>query len=137
MTLHRLFVISAGSKYRFTPEITSSSLSTTESSNEQVVCSPTTKPNPSHPNERVCTHVQDPDSALKGTTSLLTLKWDRSEFHIAPYVPSSLPKPVPEMGGLLSQRYRAALTHADQRTSLNKQEFIVSSGLRSSYLGHH
>ncbi|TYK16320.1 retrotransposon protein, putative, Ty3-gypsy subclass [Cucumis melo var. makuwa] len=62
-------------------------------------------------------------------------KWGRSEFHFAPYVPSYPLDLTPEMGGLLGQRYRAALTYADLRILLNEQKFIVSLGLRSSYLG--
>ena len=83
------------------------------SSNEQLVCGLTTKPNPSQVNERVGPLVKNLKSVLKGTPSL-TL----------------------EMGGLLSWWTRATLTHANLRIILNKQEFIVSSGLRSSYLGH-
>ena len=71
-----------------------------------------------------------------GTTSLLSLKVGRSEFHLAPHVPSYSPSLTPEMGGLLSRQTRATLTHANLRIIQNKQEFIVSSGLRSSYLGH-
>ena len=40
------------------------------------------------------------------------------------------------MGGLLSHRTQVTLTHVNLRIILNKQEFIVNLGLRSSYLGH-
>ena len=41
------------------------------------------KPNPSHPYEKVGPLVQDLETALKGTTSLLALKAGRSELHLA------------------------------------------------------
>ena len=106
------------------------------SSNEQLICGPTSKPNPSQANERVGPLVQDLESVLKGTTFLLSLKVGRSEFRLAPHVPSHSPSLTPEMGGLLNRRTRATLTHANLRIIPNKQEFIVSSGLTSSYLGH-
>lgn len=106
------------------------------SSNEQLVCGPTSKPNPSQANERVGPLVQDLESVLKGTTSLLSLKVGRSEFRLAPHVPSHSPSLTPEMGGLLSRRTRATLTHANLRIIPNKQEFMVSSGLKPSYLGY-
>ena len=40
------------------------------------------------------------------------------------------------MGGLLSRRTWATLTHANLRIILNKQEFMVSLGLKPSYLGY-
>ena len=83
------------------------------SSNEQLVCGPTSKPNPSQANERVGPLVQDLESVFKGTTSLLSLKVGRSEFHFAPHVPSHSPSLTPEMGRLLSRRTRATLTHAN------------------------
>ena len=86
------------------------------SSNEQLVCGPTSKLNPSQANERVGPLVQDLESVLKGT--------------------SHSPSLTPKMGGLLSRRTRAILTHANLRIILNKQEFMVRSGLRSSYLGN-
>ena len=101
-----------------------------------MIYDPTTEPNPSQANERVGPLVQDLESVLKGTTSLLSLKAGRTEFHLTPYVPSYSPSLTLEMGGLLSRRTQATLTHANLRIILNKQEFIVSSGLRSSYLGH-
>ena len=106
------------------------------SSNEQLVCGPTSKPNPSQANERVGPLVQDLESVLKGTTSLLSLKVGRSEFHLAPHVPSHSPSLTPEMGGLLRRWTRATLTHANLRIILKKQEFMVSSRLRSSDLGY-
>ena len=60
----------------------------------------------------------------------------RSEFHLAPYVPSYSPRLTPEMWGLFSWRTWATLTHVNLRIIPNKQEFMVSSELRSSYLGH-
>ena len=106
------------------------------SSNEQLVSGLTSKPNPSQANERVGPLVQDLESVLKGTTSLLSLKVGRSEFHLAPYFPSHSPSLTPEMGDLLCWWTRATLTHANLRITPNKQEFMVSSGLKSSYLGH-
>ena len=86
------------------------------SSNKQLVCGPTSKPNPSQANERVGPLVQDLESVLKGT--------------------SHSPSLTPKMGGLLSRRTRATLTHANLRIIPNKQEFMVSSGLKPSYLGY-
>ena len=106
------------------------------SSNEQLVCGPTSKLNHSHANERVGPLVQDLVSVIKGTTSLLSLKVGRSEFRLAPHVSSYSPSLTPEMGGLLSRQTRATLTHPNLRIIPNKQEFMVSSELRSSYLGH-
>ena len=101
-----------------------------------MVCGPTSKLNPSQANERVGPLVQDLESVLKGTTSLLSLKVVRSEFYLAPHVPSHSPSLTPEMGSLLSQRTRATLTHANLRIITNKQEFMFSSGLKPSYLGY-
>ena len=106
------------------------------SSNEQLFCGPTNKLNPSQANERVGPLVQDLESVLKRITSLLSLKVCRREFHLVPHVPSHSPSLTPEIGGLLSRRTRATLTYANLRIILNKEEFMVSSGLRSSYLGH-
>ena len=80
--------------------------------------------------------IQDLGSVLKGTTSLLSLKVGRNEFYLAPYVPSYSPSLTLKMGGLLSRRTQGTLTHANVKIILNKQVFIVSSGLRLSYLGH-
>ena len=106
------------------------------SSNEQLVCGLTSKPNPSRANERVGPLIQDLESVLKGTTSLLSLKVGRSEFHLAPHVLSHSPSLTPEMGGILSRRTRATLTHENLRIPLNKQEFMVISGLKPSYIGY-
>ena len=73
---------------------------------------------------------------FQGTTSLLSLKVGRSEFHLAPHVPSHSPSLSPEMGGLLSRRTRATLTHANLRIISNKQEFMVRLGLKPSHLGY-
>ncbi|KAA0048590.1 hypothetical protein E5676_scaffold236G00270 [Cucumis melo var. makuwa] len=73
--LHRLFIISAGSKYRFTPEITSCSLKPTDPlSNNWFKVQPINL-NPSRANEKVGSLVQDLDSVLKGTAYLLSQKW--------------------------------------------------------------
>ncbi|KAA0047005.1 hypothetical protein E6C27_scaffold230G001970 [Cucumis melo var. makuwa] len=73
--LHRLFVILAGSKYRFTPEITSCSLRPTDPLlNNWFKAQPLNR-NPSQANEKVGPLVQDLDSVLKGTTYLLSQKW--------------------------------------------------------------
>ena len=101
-----------------------------------MVCGPTSKLHPSEANERVGPLVQDLESMLKGTTSLLSLKVGRSEFHLAPHVPSHLPSLTPEIGGQFSWRTKATLTHANLRIISNKQEFMVSSGLKPSYLGY-
>ena len=132
--LHRLFVIRAESIYHFYPKSYFLFLKSNWSSNEQLVCGPTTKPNPSRANERVGPIVQDLESVFKRTTSLLSLKAGRSDFYLAPYVPSYSLNLTLEMGGFLSRRTRATFTHAYLRIILNKHEFIVSSGLRSSYL---
>ena len=80
--------------------------------------------------------VQDLESVFEGTTSLLSLKAGRSEFHLTLYVPSYSPGLTPGMEGLLSRWTLATLTHANLRIIPNKQEFIVNSRLRLSYLGH-
>uniref|UniRef100_A0A9I9E5W8 Uncharacterized protein n=1 Tax=Cucumis melo TaxID=3656 RepID=A0A9I9E5W8_CUCME len=73
--LHRLFVILAGSKYCFTPEITSCSLRTTNPLlNNWFKVQPINQ-NHSRANEKVGPLVQDLDSVLKGTTYLLSQKW--------------------------------------------------------------
>ncbi|KAA0026198.1 hypothetical protein E5676_scaffold343G001020 [Cucumis melo var. makuwa] len=73
--LHRLFLILAGSKYCFTPEITSCSLRTTNPLlNNWFKVQPINQ-NPSRANEKVGPLVQDLDSVLKGTTYLLSQKW--------------------------------------------------------------
>ena len=68
--------------------------------------------------------------------SAYSLKVGRSEFHLALHVPSHSPSLTPKMGGLLSRRTGATLTHVNLRILSNKQEFMVSSGLKSSYLGY-
>ncbi|KAA0025751.1 hypothetical protein E6C27_scaffold653G00410 [Cucumis melo var. makuwa] len=71
----RLFIILAGSKYRFTPEITSFSLRPTDPLlNNWFKVQPINQ-NPSLTNEKVWPLVQDLDSVLKGTTYLLSQKW--------------------------------------------------------------
>ena len=105
------------------------------SSNKQLVCGPTTNLNPSQTNERVGSLVQDLESVVR-ITSLASLKVGRSEFHLAPYVPSYSPSLTLEMRDLLSRRTRVTLTHANLRIISNKQEFMVGLGLRTSYLGH-
>ncbi|KAA0060436.1 hypothetical protein E6C27_scaffold22G002620 [Cucumis melo var. makuwa] len=73
--LRRLFVILAGSKYRFIPEITSCSLRPTDPLlNNWFKVQPINQ-NPSRTNEQVGPLVQDLDSVLKGTTYLLFQKW--------------------------------------------------------------
>ena len=106
------------------------------SSNEPLVCGSNSKLNSSQANESVGSLVKDKKLVLKGTTSLLSLKVGRSEFHLAPYVPSYSPNFTPGMGGLLSRQTQDTLTHANLRIIPNKQKFMVSSGLRSSYLSH-
>uniref|UniRef100_A0A9I9EJS7 Uncharacterized protein n=1 Tax=Cucumis melo TaxID=3656 RepID=A0A9I9EJS7_CUCME len=70
--LHRLFIILAGSKYRFTLEITSCSLRPTDPLlNNWFKVQPINQ-NPSRANEKVGPLVQDLDSVLKGTTYLLS-----------------------------------------------------------------
>ncbi|KAA0035371.1 hypothetical protein E6C27_scaffold597G00070 [Cucumis melo var. makuwa] len=73
--LHRLFVISAGSIYRFTSETTSCSLRPTDPLlNNWFKVQPINQ-NPSRTNEKVGPLVQDLDSVLKGTTYVLSQKW--------------------------------------------------------------
>ena len=75
LILHRLFVILAGSKYRFTPEITSCSLRPTDPLlNNWFKVQPINQ-NPSRANKKVKPLVQDLDSVLKGTTHLQSQKW--------------------------------------------------------------
>ncbi|KAA0043453.1 hypothetical protein E5676_scaffold27G00340 [Cucumis melo var. makuwa] len=73
--LHRLFVILAGSKYRFTLEITSCSLRPTDPLLNNLFKVQPINLNPSRANEKVGPLVQDLDSVLKGTTYLLSQKW--------------------------------------------------------------
>ncbi|KAA0050441.1 hypothetical protein E6C27_scaffold175G00400 [Cucumis melo var. makuwa] len=75
LILHKLFVILAGSKYRFTPEITSCSLRPTDPLLNNWFKVQPANLNPSRANEKVGPLVQDLDSVLKGTTYLLTRKW--------------------------------------------------------------
>ena len=116
--LHRLFITRAGSIYRSTPKVTSCSLCLTDSlMNNWFVVQPVNWiPNPSQANERVGPLVQDLESVLKGT--------------------SHSPSLTPKMGGLLSWRTRATLTRANLRIISNKHEYMVSSGLKWSYLGN-
>ncbi|TYK08794.1 hypothetical protein E5676_scaffold1300G00230 [Cucumis melo var. makuwa] len=73
--IHRLFVILAGSKYRFTFEIASCSLRLIDPLlNNWFKVQPINQ-NPSRANEKVGPLVQDMDSVLKGTTYLLSQKW--------------------------------------------------------------
>ncbi|TYK29671.1 hypothetical protein E5676_scaffold64G00190 [Cucumis melo var. makuwa] len=75
LILHRLFVISTGSKYHFTPEITSCSLRPTDPLlNNWFEVQPINL-NPSRANKKVGPLVQDLDIFLKGTTYLLSQKW--------------------------------------------------------------
>ncbi|KAA0031787.1 hypothetical protein E6C27_scaffold848G00280 [Cucumis melo var. makuwa] len=73
--LHRLFVILAGSKYRFTPEITSCSLRPTDPLLNYWFKVQPINQNPSRAIEKVGPLVQDLNSVLKGTTYLLSQKW--------------------------------------------------------------
>ena len=118
LILHRLFVTRVRSIYRFTPKVIFCSLSLTNP--QQLVCGPTTKSNPSQANERVGPLVQDLESVFKGTTSLLSIKAGRSEFHLTPYVPNYSPSLSLEMGGLLSLRTLATLTHTTLRIISDK-----------------
>ncbi|KAA0040590.1 hypothetical protein E5676_scaffold98G00930 [Cucumis melo var. makuwa] len=82
--LHRLLVILAGSKYCFTPEITSCSLRPTDPLlNNWFKVQPINQ-NPSRVNEKVEPLVQDLDSVLKGTTYLLSQKWVGVNFILHP-----------------------------------------------------
>ncbi|TYK04985.1 hypothetical protein E5676_scaffold143G002100 [Cucumis melo var. makuwa] len=75
LIIHRLFVILAGSKYRFTLEITSCSLRPTDPLLNNCFKVQPINLNPSRTNEKVRPLVQDLDSVLKGTTYLLSQKW--------------------------------------------------------------
>ncbi|KAA0065540.1 hypothetical protein E6C27_scaffold638G00450 [Cucumis melo var. makuwa] len=72
---HRLFVILAGLKYRFTLEITSCSLKPTDPLLNNWFKVQPINLNPSRVNEKVGPLVQDLDSVFKGTTYLLSQKW--------------------------------------------------------------
>ncbi|KAA0026236.1 hypothetical protein E6C27_scaffold19G002190 [Cucumis melo var. makuwa] len=73
--LHRLFIILVGSKYRFTPEITSCFLRPTDPLLNNWFKVQPIKQNPSRANKKVGPLVQDLDSVLNGTTYLLSQKW--------------------------------------------------------------
>ncbi|TYK22084.1 hypothetical protein E5676_scaffold318G00700 [Cucumis melo var. makuwa] len=75
LILHRLLVILVGSKYRFTPEITSCSLRPTDTLLNNWFKVQPINLNPYRANEKVGPLVQDLDSVLKGTTDLLSQKW--------------------------------------------------------------
>ncbi|TYK29821.1 uncharacterized protein E5676_scaffold208G00490 [Cucumis melo var. makuwa] len=72
-----LFVILAGSKYHFTPEITSCSLIPTDPLLNNWFKVQPINLNPFRSNEKVEPLVQDLDSVLKRTTYLLSEKWVR------------------------------------------------------------
>ncbi|KAA0056736.1 hypothetical protein E5676_scaffold778G00250 [Cucumis melo var. makuwa] len=74
LILHSLFVILAGSKYRFTPEITFCSLRPTDPLLNNWFKVQPINLNPSRANEKVGPLVQDLDLVLKGTTYLLSQK---------------------------------------------------------------
>ncbi|KAA0067856.1 hypothetical protein E6C27_scaffold2484G00690 [Cucumis melo var. makuwa] len=80
----RLFVISTGSKYRFTPETTSCSLRPTDPLLNNWFKVQPINLNPSRTNEKVGSLVQDLDSVLKGTTYLLSQKWVVVNFILHP-----------------------------------------------------
>ncbi|KAA0035220.1 protein FAR1-RELATED SEQUENCE 2-like [Cucumis melo var. makuwa] len=83
-TMKWLFVILAGSKYRFTPEITSCSLRPTNPLLNNWFKVQTLNLNPSRANEKVGPLVQDLDSVLKGTTYLLSQKWVGANYVLHP-----------------------------------------------------
>ncbi|KAA0056063.1 hypothetical protein E5676_scaffold451G00810 [Cucumis melo var. makuwa] len=82
--LHSLFIILVGSKYRFTPEITSFSLRPTDPLLNNWFKVQPINLNPSRTNEKVGPLVQDLDSILKGTTYLLSQKWVGVNFVLHP-----------------------------------------------------
>ncbi|KAA0035604.1 hypothetical protein E5676_scaffold455G001560 [Cucumis melo var. makuwa] len=75
LILYRLFAISAGSKYCFTPETTSCFLRPTDPLLNNWFKVQPLNLNPSRANEKVGRLVQYLDSVLKGTTYLLSQKW--------------------------------------------------------------
>ncbi|KAA0059618.1 hypothetical protein E5676_scaffold886G00320 [Cucumis melo var. makuwa] len=75
LILHKLFVILDGSKYCFTPEITSCSLRPTDPLLNNWFKVQLINLNPSWANEKVRPLAQDLDSVLKRTTYLLSQKW--------------------------------------------------------------
>ncbi|KAA0049861.1 hypothetical protein E5676_scaffold4197G00010 [Cucumis melo var. makuwa] len=75
LILHRLFVILARSKYRFTSEITSCSLRPIDPLLNNWFKVQPINLNLSRANEKVGPLVQDLDSVFKGTTYLLPQKW--------------------------------------------------------------
>ncbi|TYK06224.1 hypothetical protein E5676_scaffold287G00880 [Cucumis melo var. makuwa] len=75
--LHKLFIILTGSKYRFTPKITSCSLRPTDPLLNNWFKVQPINMKPFRANEKVGPLVQDLDSVLKGTTYLLSQKWVR------------------------------------------------------------
>ncbi|KAA0066387.1 hypothetical protein E5676_scaffold602G00570 [Cucumis melo var. makuwa] len=82
--LKRLFVILVGSKYCFTPEITSCSLRPTDPLLNNWFKVQPINLNPSRANEKVEPLVQDLDSVLKETTYLLSQKWVGVNFVLHP-----------------------------------------------------
>ncbi|KAA0059745.1 hypothetical protein E5676_scaffold499G00360 [Cucumis melo var. makuwa] len=84
LILHKLFVISTGSKYRFTPEITSCSLRPTDPLLNNWFKVQPKNLNHSRANEKVGSLVQDLDSVLKGTTYLLSQKLVGVNFVLHP-----------------------------------------------------
>src|ERR1051325_6864898 len=91
--------------------------------------------NPSRANERVGPFVQVSEIPFKGTLIYLPLRREGVNSILDYYVPSHPLGLVPKMVGLLS-RQAATLTHTNQRTISHEQEFIISSELRLSRLGH-
>ncbi|TYK03735.1 gag/pol protein [Cucumis melo var. makuwa] len=84
LILHKLFVILAGSKYRFTSEITSCSLRSTDPLLNNWFKIEPINLNPSRANQKVGPLVQNLDSVLKGTTYLLSQKWVGENFIVHP-----------------------------------------------------
>src|ERR1051325_8341258 len=91
--------------------------------------------NPSRANERVGPFVQVSEIPFMGTLIYLPLRREEVNSILDYYVPNHPLGLVPKMVDLLS-RQAATLTHTNQRTIPNEQEFIISSRLRLSCLGH-
>ncbi|KAA0032982.1 hypothetical protein E5676_scaffold482G00150 [Cucumis melo var. makuwa] len=84
LILHKLFVILAGPKYRFTFEIASCSLKPTDPLLNNWFKVQPINLSPSQTNEKVGPLVQDLDSVLKGTIYLLSQKWEGMNFILHP-----------------------------------------------------
>uniref|UniRef100_A0A9I9EEJ7 Uncharacterized protein n=1 Tax=Cucumis melo TaxID=3656 RepID=A0A9I9EEJ7_CUCME len=107
--LYRLFIILAGSKYCFTPEITSCSLRPTDPLLNNWFKVQPINLNPSRANEKVRPLVQDLDSVVKETTYLLSQKWVKAAQQCWPNKSPILREPAHAIGLLMILSSKMAL----------------------------